>query len=103
MLEKLTREDFLRHVGTAFKVAGAPADVDLRLLEALDLGPKPARLVKPGNRASAFSLRFQGPAQPYLSQQMWTLMHPELGTLAGVFLVPIGREGEDLVYEAIFN
>jgi hypothetical protein len=90
-------------VGTDFRVVAAGAPVGLKLVEALDLGPKPERLVKPGNRASAFSLRFRGPGEPYLPQRMWTLQHPQLGELAGVFLVPIGREDDGFLYEAIFN
>jgi hypothetical protein len=102
MLEKLTREDFLPHIGTDFRVSGVTAAVDLKLVEALGLGPKPERLVKPGNRALAFSLRFRGPGQPFLPQQMWKLVHPALGEL-GIFLVPIGREEDGFLYEAIFN
>lgn len=102
VLEKLTREDFLPHVGAEFRVEGGNAAVDLKLVEALELGPKPKRLVKPGNRASAFSLRFRGPGQPFLPQQTWKLVHPQLGELQ-IFLVPIGREDDGFVYEAIFN
>jgi hypothetical protein len=102
VLEALTREDFLRHVGTDFRVAGGAEVVDLRLVEVLDLGPKPQRLVKPGTRASAFSLRFRGPERAFLPQQVRTLAHPQLGTL-GIFLVPIGRADDGFLYEAIFN
>ncbi len=102
MLEKLTREDFLPHIGSAFRVEGATAFVELKLVEALELGPKPPRLVKAGSRASAFSLRFRGPDQPFLPQQVWRLGHPQLGELR-IFLVPIGREDDGFLYEAIFN
>ena len=102
MLEKLTRDDFLPYVGTIFSVTTANGAVDLTLAEARDLGPRPERLVRAGTRLSAFSLRFRGPGQFYLSQQMWKLAHPQLGELA-IFLVPIGRENDGFVYEAIFN
>lgn len=103
MLEKLTSEDFLPHVGTAFVASGlAAGDIPLSLVEVKDLGPRPASLVQQGTRANGFSLRFAGPAEPFLPQKTWSLSHEVLGTLS-IFLVPIGRDGGRLMYEAIFN
>lgn len=102
MLVTLTREDFLPHVGTTFEVVGAPVPAELTLLAARDLGPRPERLVRPGTRASAFSLRFRGPSSVLLPQQIWPLRHAALGDLR-IFLVPIGREDDGFIYEAIFN
>jgi hypothetical protein len=102
MLEKLTREDFLPHVGTSFRVTEAGAETDIRLEEVRDLGPKPERLVRPGMRANAFSLRFAGPAEPFLPQKTWTVTHPAFGSFS-LFLVPVGRAEEGFEYESIFN
>lgn len=102
MLGTLTREDFLPHVGTAFEVVGTSVPAGLTLLEARDLGLRPERLVRTGTRASAFSLRFRGPSAVLLPQQIWSLRHAVLGELA-IFLVPIGRDEDGFLYEAIFN
>jgi hypothetical protein len=103
MLEKLTREDFLPLVGTSFRVkTDSGSDVDLKLQEVRDLGPRPERLVKAGTRASAFSLRFVGPATGFLPQRTWSLTHEAFGAIS-IFLVPIGRAEEGFQYESIFN
>jgi hypothetical protein len=48
-----------------------------------------------------FSLLFRGPAGPVLRQGMHDLGHPAL-VLAGVFLVPVGPDGDGMLYEAVF-
>jgi hypothetical protein len=103
LLEKLTHEDFAPLVGTSFEVKLPDGSaVALSLAEVKVLGPKPARLVKPGTRTQAFSLRFTGPERPLLPQRTWEVAHPALGSHP-IFLVPIGREEGALQYEAVFN
>jgi hypothetical protein len=48
-----------------------------------------------------FSLVFKGPVDPVLGQQMYPLVHAELGELE-IFIVPIGQDDSGTRYEAVF-
>jgi Domain of unknown function (DUF6916) len=77
----------------------AGPDVVLRLLSA-----EPARrdptVTEDADRP--FSLIFLGPIDPILTQGMHDLDHPE-HPLKGLFLVPIGDNGQGPQYQAIFT
>ena len=49
-----------------------------------------------------FSLLFEGPADPALTQNIFALNHEVLGRL-DLFLVPIGVSGASRLYEASFS
>ena len=49
-----------------------------------------------------FSLIFVTRGIDPLPQRMYALRHAELG-LQSLFLVPIGRKGDEVTYQAIFN
>lgn len=49
-----------------------------------------------------FAMIFAGPAEHELSQQIYHLENPQTGSM-DIFLVPIGPEGESILYEAVFN
>ena len=52
----------------------------------------------------SFSLSFSGPAAPALAQGTVVLAAAgEAGEGMPVFLVPVGRQGERMLYEAVFN
>lgn len=52
----------------------------------------------------SFSLNFSGPAAPALAQGTVALAPVgEESEGTPVFLVPVGRQGERMLYEAIFN
>lgn len=53
-------------------------------------------------RREPFSLYFTGDPALVLPQGMYTL-RGEAGELEGLFLVPIGKDGEATEYEAVFN
>lgn len=104
MLETLTAGSFTPHIGTAFRLeppgGGAPGGHDLTLASATPMGA--AR--RGGKiREHAFSVVFLGPsAAAVLPQAIYALEHEGLGRLE-VFLVPIGRDGDRVQYEAVFN
>jgi hypothetical protein len=54
------------------------------------------------NEREPFQLRFRGPGPRHLPQQIHLLENQALGSIA-IFLVPIGRDGDDFIYQAIFN
>jgi hypothetical protein len=49
-----------------------------------------------------YSLIFRGPQHPFMTQGIQTIGHPELGT-SEIFLVPIGKDTDGYLYEAVFN
>lgn len=76
--------------------------VELQLIEAT-----PSRPSGRGERGSerkndAFALLFSGPPDPALPQRRYFMEHEHIGRFE-VFIVPVGRDGERLLYEAIFN
>lgn len=96
-IELLTIDHFSDKVGQAFVIeeSNAPA-VELTLTEA-----KPLRNFANSPRAP-FSLVFTSRGDFVLPQRMYPLRHPALG-LQSIFLVPIGKDGDKVSYEAVFN
>ncbi|HEX2019875.1 MAG TPA: hypothetical protein VGO17_13120 [Aurantimonas sp.] len=93
-----TLESAREHAGSAFDARTGSGVVPLVLEAVASLGQ--------GIRADgeSFSLSFSGPATPALTQGTVALA-PAGGEGEGtaVFLVPVGRQGERMLYEAIFN
>lgn len=93
-MQDLSLAFFTAHQGAQFIVAGG--GVVLRLAAV-----KPAGM--PGYaRAEAFSLIFEGPAQPRLAQATLHLRNEVVGEF-DIFLVPVGANAEATSYEAVFN
>lgn len=92
MLEQLTREMFEQQTETTFKVTVNADQLDFKLTS--------VRQLKTG--ADAFSLVFEGPASPRLSQQIYHFDHNVLGTF-DLFIVPIGLSTAGIRYEAVIN
>lgn len=90
---ELHLDTFTPHVGGDFTL---PGGTTLRLAGASPAGDGAA----PGGR-SPFSLLFCGPSDRPLDQGIHELTHPALGDLA-LFLVPVGRAGDELQFEAVF-
>jgi hypothetical protein len=87
---------FARTVGHRFSVptaAGRTVELELTALTG-----DPPRAGEP----SIFSVYFLGTAADALAQGTYELTHPVEGTLA-VFIVPVGREGDSIRYEAVFT
>lgn len=68
--------------------------VELELIEAVDLGSTPVH--------EQFSLLFRGPGGRPLPQRIYGLRHAVLGTFS-IFIVPVGRDAQGVLYEAVFN
>jgi hypothetical protein len=96
-LELSTVDMYRDKIGQAFLVeeTDVPA-IALTLAEAKTL-PNYA-----GAPRTPFSLVFTAPGDVVLPQRMYALRHAALG-LQTIFLVPIGRDGGTMNYEAIFN
>jgi hypothetical protein len=94
-LDELTAATFEPHIGSAFAIGDAPAQIELVLESVTRLGDRP------GGR-EPFSLLFHGPPQPVLAQAIQRLEHPSLGVLE-IFVVPLAPVGGASRYEAIFT
>jgi hypothetical protein len=98
MLDKLTREAFEPRKGEAFKLTHETASGELEL--------KLASVQGTGLQGKAereqFSLHFHGPRSPVLPQQIYHLENAELGAM-DLFLVPIARDEQGMIYEAVFT
>jgi hypothetical protein len=93
---ELRHATFAEHVGDRFRgepsLGGEPVDLILTACE-----PSPHAAGR-----EAFSLIFHAPGPGHLPQQTFTLAHEALGAV-DLFLVPLGPEGQAMVYEAVIN
>ena len=97
MLDTLTLDHWRECVGQSFHVSlGQDAGIDLKLTTATPLG------AESGYRRQPYSLLFAGPLTPLLPQATYPLRNESMGEL-GIFLVPLGPQGQAMRYEAIFT
>lgn len=102
MLDRLTAADFDPLCGSAFALEVAPGRVVAAdLVSVTALGVPPARTGEPPRRRG-FSLVFRAKGPDRWPQGIYPLAHDRLGRL-DVFFVPIGRDDEGLLLEAVFN
>ena len=95
MIEQLTRDDFARQLNTKFLYKWDDfGEVVFELIVVTEIQHSPQQEV--------FSLLFKGPPDQLLPQQMYSLVHEQLGAL-DIFLVPIRQDAEGIYYEAVFN
>ena len=96
-LDVLTIDQFSDKIGHAFVIeeAGVPP-IELTLTEATPL-PNFASAAR-----TPFSLLFTTRGDFVLPQRMYPLRHAALG-LQSIFLVPVGKERDTAIYEAVFN
>jgi len=101
MPDRLSEEDFRKHVGTKFRVMleteGAP-EVELELDE---VAPFPT-LPHSRSDVERFSVYFYGPGNFHLPQRIYRLAHEQMGEQE-IFLVPIAQDQRGLRYEAVFS
>jgi len=95
MLENLTAATFSEILNTKFRLHLSESDLlELELFNVEDLSSSP--------RQERFSILFRGPLDPAIWQGMYKMEHEQLGTL-DLFIVPIAKEEDGMVYEAVFN
>jgi hypothetical protein len=96
MMDELPgRDAFAECLHERFQVVGAqPDELELELFEVSEL--------RELSGTRTFSIVFRGPATRFLPQRTYRLRHPRLGEL-DLFLVPVGRQAEDIHYETVFN
>jgi hypothetical protein len=102
MLDRLTTADFAPPRPAAFvaPVLGGGPPLTLDLLEVKALRETPALAGRPARRA--FSLLFRARTAGYIPQGTIVVEHDQHGRLE-IFMVPVGRDEEGLLLEAIFT
>ncbi len=106
MLDKLTAEMFSEHRNETFWLHSEFAEpLEIKLIEVTCFDPRHSNIrgVPYELREEPFSLLFCGPQEPPLPQSVYRIIHPEMGTIDGLFLVPIGVDTEGRYYETILN
>ena len=94
-LEHLTRESFSEQLNTKFRLNSAPEKfIEVELIEVVSGFEVPGQ--------DSFSAIFRGSLEEFFPQGMYPMEHERLGS-AEIFLVPIRRDAEGFVYEAVFN
>ncbi|MCP5059494.1 MAG: hypothetical protein GY937_22555 [bacterium] len=89
--EERLEQDFRLHVDES-------QIIDLKLTRVDPQGPAETE----SGLRRPFSLTFEAHSASLLPQRIYQVEHAALGRLE-LFLVPVGREGERVLYEAVFN
>jgi hypothetical protein len=95
----LSMSAFADHLNTIFTVmVEGDQTVTLTLAEVKSHGTR-----ETGDLTiESFSLIFEGPTSPMLSQSSFEFVHDHLGEFF-IFIVPLGPRRGVMVYEAVFN
>jgi hypothetical protein len=95
MTDILPKESFTDNLNTQFRIFFEPdISFNLELFEVADGITTPEQ--------EQFSLFFRGPLETAFRQGIHRLEHERLGELQ-LFLVPVDRKPDGMVYEAAFN
>lgn len=94
----LTFEAFSPHVNSTFSLGLGESTVELTLTQAAKQPVQPY----PGMMREPFSLFFRSATPVVLPQRQYPFKHASLGRL-DIFIVPIGRDPQGIVYQAVFN
>jgi hypothetical protein len=86
-------QDFVLHTNTG-------QGLGLKLIRVQELPPVSSRI--PGDDHTPFTAYFRGPRTPWARQHTYCLANEALGEIH-IFLVPIGPDGEGMIYEAVFT
>ncbi len=97
-MQILTIEHFTDTVNQGFDLAIGEATMALTLVEAAPLPVHPF----PGMLRAPFALTFRSEKPVVLPQRIYQLRHADKGTI-DIFLVPIGRDVQGVLYQAVFN
>ncbi|MCA9441428.1 MAG: hypothetical protein KC964_11510 [Candidatus Omnitrophica bacterium] len=103
MLEAFTRETFEPLLNMEFEILVKDSvPVPAILIAVKPLVDSTGSTQGGAERREPFSLLFRGKSDCQLPQQIYRFNHPQIGPFE-IFIVPIGSDGEGMLYEAIFN
>jgi hypothetical protein len=90
--------DFAAQVNETFLVNVEGQDASFTLVEAAPMRSS----ALPGQVRDAFSLLFRHEAAVVFPQRTYAMKHRVLGEF-GIFLVPVARDRDGFIYQAVFN
>jgi hypothetical protein len=93
-MRELSLDEFKGREGQAFELAAGDEAVTLTLTRVVELRPS-------GREAGAFTLDWQGPAEPVLPQAIYTMRQGD--DEFEMFIVPLKQDRDGVRYEAVFN
>lgn len=96
-MELLTLDHFAGCVNETFRAALNDGEIEFVLVEAAPMG-----LAPPGALRAPFSLLFRNGSPLLFPQQTYRMTHARVGSV-DIFLVPVAREREGFLYQAVFN
>lgn len=97
-MDLLTLDHFSSHVNETFAAQLNEGEVPFVLVEARALSTQP----QPTSARVPFSLLFRNGSAFLFPQQIYLMRHAAIGEV-GIFLVPVAREREGFLYQAVFN
>jgi hypothetical protein len=99
-LTQFTHENTQQYIGETFRVDFPNGVLDLKLEAIIVLMEKH---LNPRMKRDAFSWQLRGRADMMAPQNTYVLQHPNFPEGLPLFIVPIGRTEEGVLYEAVFN
>lgn len=93
-----TYEQFASHLHGTFSVGLGVSTVEMTLVQATKGKPRDWE----GLRKEPFSLIFKCANTVILPQQIYRFQRDGFGKM-DIFIVPVGRERDGIVYQAVFN
>lgn len=110
-IEPLTHHFFVPLIGDLFRIEADGKTIELRLEEVTPLPPfrrqNAAGATTPATdivvRTEPFSLRFKGALDYPLPQRTYRMMQGAVAVPLDIFIVPIAREHDGFVYQAVFG
>lgn len=97
MLELLRLEHFAGRLNETFRAALNEGDIEFVLVEAR---PLPNNM--PNAARDPFSLVFRNNSALLFPQQNYRMSHAQVGSF-DIFMVPVARDRDGFLYQAIFN
>lgn len=97
-MQVMQLEQFAGHLNETFTVDVAESRAPFVLVEARPLNQVPQL----GQSRSPFSLLFRNEAAIVFPQRIYNMHHAGTGEF-GIFLVPVARDRDGFLYQAVFN
>ena len=95
MSERVEKAAFAENISTKFLLRTDDGNaVELELTKIREIESEPGH--------EQFALIFSGPGTIYVPQRTYQLEHERMGAIT-LFLVPIGKDENGFIYEAVFN
>lgn len=96
-MDLLSLEHFAGCINETFSASLDGMDVPFVLVEA-----RPVQAQARAAMRAPFSLLFRNASAFLFPQRIYAMRHPRIGDI-GIFLVPIARDRDGFIYQALFN